>query len=124
MRCNPSTSTASLVFIIAGFNRGDPHFDTQDGFPYTFNGLGEYWLVKCSPFEAQIRTERAWSSNFTDASSGTVFGAIAAHAYYEENNVTISTSIVFVEMPFDRVSGTYFQHFVLNETRRVVSQCK
>ena len=26
--------------------RGDPHFTTIDGLTYTFNGLGEYWLVR------------------------------------------------------------------------------
>ena len=25
--------------------RGDPHINTIDGKTYTFNGLGEYWII-------------------------------------------------------------------------------
>lgn len=42
---------------------GDPHIKTIDGLPYTYNGLGEYWLVKSDMFDMQGRTSQAWDSN-------------------------------------------------------------
>jgi len=38
---------------------GDPHIITLDGLHYTFNGEGEYWLVKSSDFLLQARATRA-----------------------------------------------------------------
>ena len=35
-------------FILSAFMRGDPHITTIDGKSYTFNGLGEYWLISTS----------------------------------------------------------------------------
>ena len=53
--------------------RGDPHFTTLDGQRYTFNGLGEYVLLRESinDFEFQARTELAPNSN------ATIFSAFA-----------------------------------------------
>ena len=53
--------------------RGDPHFTTLDGRVYTFNGLGEYVLLRESinDFEFQARTELAPNSN------ATIFSAFA-----------------------------------------------
>ena len=38
---------------------GDPHIITIDGFQYTFNGLGEFWLIRSSDFQLQGRTTKA-----------------------------------------------------------------
>ena len=53
--------------------RGDPHFTTLDGRVYTFNGLGEYVLLRESikDFEFQGRTELAPNYN------ATIFSAFA-----------------------------------------------
>ena len=53
--------------------RGDPHFTTLDGRVYTFNGLGEYVLLRESikDFEFQGRTELAPNAN------ATIFSAFA-----------------------------------------------
>ena len=55
------------------WGRGDPHFTTIDGRTYTFNGLGEYVLLRenHSDFEFQGRTELAFNSN------ATIFSAFA-----------------------------------------------
>ena len=52
---------------------GDPHITTIDGRRYTFNGLGEYVLLRTnnSNFEFQGRTELAPNS------AATVFSAFA-----------------------------------------------
>ena len=53
--------------------RGDPHFTTLDGRTYTFNGLGEYALLRedTKDFEFQGRTELAPNSD------ATIFSAFA-----------------------------------------------
>ena len=53
---------------------GDPHINTLDGGTYTFNGLGEYVLLRTNDteFEIQARTKLA-----TPNTTATVFSAIA-----------------------------------------------
>lgn len=66
-------------FIAGTF--GDPHITTLDGKLYTFNGYGEYTLMKIetgtTTFELQSRTELASSQNGTK-SNATVFSAFVA----------------------------------------------
>lgn len=50
---------------------GDPHIVTIDGRRYTFNGLGEYVLLRANNFEFQGRTTLAANSN------ATIFSAFA-----------------------------------------------
>ena len=43
--------------------RGDPHITTIDGKSYTFNGLGEYWLISTSnPVTAGAQVQIVTSS--------------------------------------------------------------
>ena len=43
---------------ILGGGEGDPHFLTLDGLSYSFNGRGEFVLIRATEFELQGRTER------------------------------------------------------------------
>ncbi|XP_063971397.1 fibrillin-2-like isoform X3 [Lytechinus pictus] len=64
----------------AGQGEGDPHFQTIDGKKYTFNGLGEYKILRYTdgnPFTVQMRTGRAFK-NGVPINSGTVFTGVAA----------------------------------------------
>jgi len=63
-------------------------------------------MVKSDSFELQARTERAWDSNKQPSDAGTVFGAVAGRAMYEESNETVSTARVHIEMTTDRTTGT------------------
>lgn len=56
---------------------GDPHMETLDKYPYTFNGLGEFTLVDINngQFVLQGRMERALTE--TDIANGTVFTGFA-----------------------------------------------
>ena len=103
------------IIKIVVFFWGDPHIQTLDELDYTFNGLGEYWMVKSESFELQARTERAWDSNKQPSTAGTVFGAVAGRAFYEQSNETVSTSRVHVEMTADRTTGTFRQLSVLSQ---------
>jgi len=96
---------------------GDPHFQTMDNLQYTFNGLGEYWLVKSGSFELQARTLRAWDNDRQPSPSGTVFGAVAGKALYELNNTVVVSARVHAEMSADRESGTNNTH-ILCQGRR------
>ena len=61
------------IFILEARGWGDPHITTTDGRRYTFNGLGEYVLLRTniSDFEFQGRTMSA------DNSGATIFSAFA-----------------------------------------------
>ena len=70
----PMLTTALLSsFITVARARGDPHFTTIDGRRYTFNGLGEYVLLRTniSDIEFQGRTTLAPNSG------ATIFSAFA-----------------------------------------------
>lgn len=66
---------------------GEPHFVTYDNFRYTFNGLGEYWLLKNNPEQPvafQARTEQVKSSDGISQVSG-----ITAFVMKSENSSKI-----------------------------------
>ena len=84
---------------------GEPHFQTMDNLEYTFNGLGEYWMVKDESFELQARTVRAWDTQGQASPTGTVFSAVTGRAMYQEANDTVSSARVHVEMTSDRTTG-------------------
>ncbi|KAJ8307333.1 hypothetical protein KUTeg_015417 [Tegillarca granosa] len=71
-----------------GWFYGDPHIESLDGKQYTFNGIGEYVLMKIVnenvTFELQARTERILKENGT-YSNATVFTAFAMR----EENTTV-----------------------------------
>ena len=54
-----------ITHTVWGF--GDPHITTLDGFIYTFNGIGEYVLVRSvdDGIEFQGRTEEVGNSDAT-----------------------------------------------------------
>lgn len=65
-----------FFFIFTAFFWGDPHITTIDGRKYTFNGLGEYWMIKSLNLTVQARTVQAVNMDGQMANA-TVFGAFA-----------------------------------------------
>jgi len=76
-----------------------------------FNGLGEYWLLESASLAVQARTVLAWNDRLQPTRNGTVLAAVAAAAASASAapgvTVTSRSASVHVEMPSDRVSGTY-----------------
>lgn len=59
---------------------GDPHITTLDGHQYTFNGYGEYTMMRIdkeTDLELQARTDLATNENGTTINA-TIFSAFAA----------------------------------------------
>ena len=108
--CDLSNLRHSFRGLCAGIGFGDPHIKTLDGLDYTYNGLGQYILVKTAPFELQGRTiqVRDKDKNLVNA---TIWGAFAARDIREIQTVvndTATTSLlsttVHVELSEDRTS--------------------
>ena len=75
---NSNTEILYLLLPLAtGF--GDPHMVTLDGTPFTFNGYGEYFILKVSgvDFALQGRMEPLVSDDGSQ-SRATVYTAFAA----------------------------------------------
>lgn len=58
-----------LALLYAALAWGDPHIKTLDGKSYTFNGIGEYVLLRDTQFELQARTKLVSDSTATVFSS-------------------------------------------------------
>lgn len=70
---------------------GEPHITTPDGKNYTFNGWGEYWLMKAeNVFLLQGRTDRALDNN-GNLTNVTVFSAFVAQAYANQTADNVTT---------------------------------
>ena len=88
---------------------GDPHITTLDGFTYTFNGIGEYVLVRSmdDDIEFQGRTEEVENSN------ATVFSAIAIR----HNEITVQVySLVITALYVKQVIFTAKQYVKHRDT--------
>lgn len=83
-----------LVSITAWFF-GDPHIETLDGTKYTFNGYGEYVMLKISndstSFELQSRMSLAHTEN------GTVVNATVFSAFVGLDNFNASFQVEITE---------------------------
>lgn len=85
---------SSFLSLAWGF--GDPHVRTLDGKEYTFNGIGEYMVMKTSSdtFVLQGRTAKV------NESTATIFSAFAAAQFEESDdftNAVLTSSVVHVE---------------------------
>lgn len=74
-----SIMLVTLLDYLVGACDGDPHISTVDGHKYTFNGLGEYWLIQTTngQFSLQARTAKVWDVNDVEKDAS-VLSAFAA----------------------------------------------
>ena len=77
-----------MLLMYAGAAYGDPHLITLDGGRYTFNGKGDFYLVKTldDSFEVQVRMVEALSRGNMSLHS-TVMNAVAAKEYSSDTVV-------------------------------------
>jgi len=94
-----------------GWMVGDPHIETLDGNPYTFNGLGEYVQILLPDgngggplFEMQARTARALDASTDQLTNATIFIAFVAQAKNEQKvQMTLSADGTDVDIRVDDV---------------------
>ena len=87
---------------------GDPHFSTTDGLEYSWNGVGELYLIKADTFILQARTQQAWDDQEKPIRAS-VFTAFAAQDLTEpapspsgSRDTTSSTSSPQIHVGLDR----------------------
>ena len=82
-----------LAFFTTARFWGDPHFNTFDGLGYTFNGKGEFWLVRTTDdsVSIQVRLSPFGSGAATVITAAVVqFNSTAsANAYIDNNGVIV-----------------------------------
>jgi len=73
----PSATCNKYTSVMEGLMWGDPHMITADGFSYTYNGVGEFTMIKTtdSSFRLQARTAQMKNGN------GDLVGASAYVAF-------------------------------------------
>ena len=97
---------------------GDPHFLTLDGHGYTFNGLGEFTLLKMEndTFTAQIRTSQTLGTSSVPALDGmpiAATGVMAVAARYRNKEVVhigLSSDSRSLKLYIDGVNQTDMLH--------------
>ena len=67
---------------------GDPHFTTIDGRTYTFNGLGEYVLMRIDEINFEIQGRAA---KLVNNSNATFFTALALGAIDTDDIIQVYT---------------------------------
>ena len=79
-----------MCALILGWAWGDPHFTTIDGRTYTFNGLGEYVLLRIDAldFEIQGRATRLVNESNATVFTALAFGIINTDDIVQANNYT------------------------------------
>jgi hypothetical protein len=83
-QCRPMESADSCIKKIptASQSAGDPHITTLDGFTYTFNGLGEYVMVRLGDNDEAknckiiTRTEKSATAEVGVFANATIFTAV------------------------------------------------
>ena len=78
-----------LYFYFIAWFWGDPHFTTLDEFTYTFNGIGEYVLLRAM---GEVNVEFQGRTALVPSSNATVFSAFAIR----HENVTVQVTIMFL----------------------------
>ena len=73
--------------ILIAWFWGDPHFTTIDDFTYTFNGLGEYVLLRAM---GEVNVEFQGRTALVPSSNATVFSAFAI----QHEDVTVQVTIL------------------------------
>jgi hypothetical protein len=84
-----------LPSFIWAFMSGDPHLTTLDGREYTFNGLGEYWLVQDLEGSAAVQARFERCSGSSDVTCTT---AIAIKVGVEDESLEIRLSADDLEL--------------------------
>ena len=101
---------------------GDPHMVTLDGYKYTFNGKGEFTLVKHKDdmFTLQARMIEIEDSNGMPASA-TVFSAIAAKQYdsdvveFRQSRRGLDALVNGVMVDFENLPRQQFNNVILSD---------
>ncbi|XP_019628343.1 PREDICTED: mucin-like protein [Branchiostoma belcheri] len=74
------SSSRSYTMVIQGTGYGDPHMATADGVEFTFNGYGEYVLLRSrssAPYQFELQGRTAQPSTRNENVKATVFCAFA-----------------------------------------------
>ena len=84
------------IFQFAAWFWGDPHIRTLDGLLYTYNGVGEYWMVFSDSFKMQTRTIQGKNTD-GELIKATVVGAAALEIVDDQpsvvNNSVVTTTV-------------------------------
>ncbi|XP_071826802.1 uncharacterized protein [Apostichopus japonicus] len=95
------TCTGTLSLATADVT-GDPHFITMDGARYTFNGLGEFVMIRSlSPLELQCRTGLAWNNLNETVATATVFVGFAVQFHSHRVQVVLNKERTGVEVTYN-----------------------
>lgn len=87
------------IIILIGSGFGDPHLLTSDGFVYTYNPIGEFWMIKTtdSRFSMQARMVQALNA------AGELIAATQFQAFAMQSNTNgLKSSRIHLEINNNR----------------------
>ncbi|CAF1153616.1 unnamed protein product [Adineta steineri] len=87
MRYRPAGTCVNLIPLPPVTVNGDPHFSTLDGNSYTFNGHGEYSLLRSldGQFEIQVRLAQLVNASGSSTSTSTTESGTVISAFVIQN---------------------------------------
>ncbi|CAF4072148.1 unnamed protein product [Rotaria sordida] len=99
----PSFECENVPLPIPGGGNGDPHFTTLDGIDYTFNGYGEYVLLRThnlptsASLEIQIRTKPVQSDSENDEAT-VIVGFVIKNGNYSKIQFELFNELKLLEI--------------------------
>ena len=96
-----------IIFVGAGF--GEPHIYTLDGQLYTFNPVGEYWMIKSELLSMQSRMVQWINPTTSEAVQATQFQAFAMRSNVSG---TLSDEI-HIELNNNRSGNNFIHDFMV-----------
>ena len=89
-----------------GWFGGDPHFTTLDDFTYTFNGIGEYVLLRTM---GEVNVEFQGRTALVRSSNATVFSAFAI----QHEDITVQVHHLCLHTKHNcSIKFSYFIHLI------------
>ncbi|CAF3662780.1 unnamed protein product [Adineta steineri] len=102
-RQRPSFECENVPLPVPSGGNGDPHFTTLDGVDYTFNGYGEYVLLRThtlpisKSLEVQIRTKSVQSDS-EDNQATSIVGFVIKNGNYSKVQFELYNQLKFLEV--------------------------
>jgi hypothetical protein len=100
--------TCSGTTVSWSWGFGDPHLTTLDGFSYTFNGLGEFWLVHSASQDVSVQVRYTQCPSVSGQNATCTSGVAIQSLGSDRAGFYVTEGVPAVTVKFNGVDQTTF----------------